>query len=75
MLYNATGFEKIYLAYGYTDIRRGIDGLANVVENNFNLDPFQKNCQRRFNFDPKRRTEMTHIAGHSTAGISAGGTV
>ena len=54
MLYNATGFEKIYLAYGYTDIRRGIDGLANVVENNFNLDLFQKNvlfmfCGRKNN--------------------------
>jgi len=32
-------------------------------------------CQRRFHFDRKRRSEMTHIAGHPTAGISAGGTV
>ena len=54
MLYNATGFEKIYLAYGYTDLRRGIDGLASVVQHNFNLDPFQKNvlfmfCGRKNN--------------------------
>lgn len=32
-------------------------------------------CQRRNYFDRKRRSEMTHIAGHTTAGISAGGTV
>lgn len=54
MLYNATGFEKIYLAYGYTDLRRGIDGLDSVVQHNFNLDPFQKNvlfmfCGRKNN--------------------------
>ena len=34
-----------------------------------------KNCQRRKFFDRTRRSEMTHIAGHPTAGISAGGTV
>lgn len=43
MLYNATGFEKIYVACGYTDLRRGIDGLAGVVQHTFHLDPFQKN--------------------------------
>ncbi len=43
MFNDATGFEKIYLATGYTDLRRGIDGLASIVKFNFNLDPFQKN--------------------------------
>lgn len=54
MLYNATGFEKIYLACGYTDLRYGIDGLAGVIRHNFDLDPFQKNvlfmfCGRKNN--------------------------
>ena len=27
MLNNATGFDRIYIACGYTDLRQGIDGL------------------------------------------------
>ena len=43
MLNDATGFEKVYLATGRTDLRRGIDGLASIIKYNFKLDPFQKN--------------------------------
>ena len=31
--------SKVYLACGYTDLRRGIDGLATIVEQQFQLDP------------------------------------
>ena len=31
----------VYLACGYTDLRRGIDGLAGIVHTRFHLDPFQ----------------------------------
>ena len=31
MLFDAKGFEKIYVALGYTDVRKGIDGLALVI--------------------------------------------
>ena len=52
MLNNATGFRKIYIAAGYTDLRRGIDGLASIVKFNFQLDPYEKDilflfCGRR----------------------------
>lgn len=52
MLNNATGFRKIYLATGYTDLRRGIDGLAAIIRFQFDLDPYDKDtlflfCGRR----------------------------
>ena len=31
----------VYLACGYTDLRRWIDGLAGMVQTRFHLDPFQ----------------------------------
>ena len=31
----------VYLACGYTDLRRGIDGLAGLAQTRFQLDPFQ----------------------------------
>ena len=31
---------EVYIALGYTDLRRGIDGLAAVVQESFALDPF-----------------------------------
>ena len=31
----------VYLACGYTDLRRGIDGLAGLVQTRFQLEPFQ----------------------------------
>ena len=40
MLNDFTGAEKVYIACGYTDLRRGIDGLASLVQSQFQLDPF-----------------------------------
>ncbi len=32
--------KKVYIACGYTDLRKGIDGLARLVQQQFALDPF-----------------------------------
>lgn len=48
MLNNASGFKKIYIACGYTDLRRGIDGLAAIIQHEFHLDPYQKNIMFMF---------------------------
>ena len=39
MLNDLTGVTHIYIACGYTDLRRGIDGLAAIVQHEFQLDP------------------------------------
>ena len=43
MLNDVSDVEHIYIAVGYTDLRRGIDGLRTLVEQTFSLDPYQ-NC-------------------------------
>ena len=51
MLSDFTGADRVYIACGYTDLRRGIDGLAALVQQQFNLDPFTNTlflfCGRR----------------------------
>ena len=42
MLNDAAGFKRIFIAAGYTDLRRGIDGLAGIVQYQFELDPHDK---------------------------------
>ena len=32
MLRDFTGSDKVYIAWGYTDLRRGIDGLITIVQ-------------------------------------------
>jgi transposase len=36
------GPERVYLACGATDLRKSIDGLAAVVQEAFDLDPFSE---------------------------------
>lgn len=43
MLNDASGFKKVYLATGYTDLRRGIDGLAAIIRFRYKLDPYDTN--------------------------------
>ena len=51
MLTDFNGADRVYIACGYTDLRRGIDGLAVLVRQLFNLDPFTNTlflfCGRR----------------------------
>lgn len=52
MLRDATGFSKIYIACGYTDLRCGINTLTVMIQDKFHLDTCQKNvlflfCGRR----------------------------
>ena len=55
MLGNIAVAENIYIACGYTDMRKSIDGLAAVVQQQFHLDPFSKSL---FLFCGKRRDRI-----------------
>jgi transposase len=51
MILNSIPAEKVYIACGYTDMRRGIDGLAAMVAQSFKLEPCSRSlyifCGRR----------------------------
>lgn len=51
MLGDISKAEQIYIACGFTDMRKSIDGLAGIVQQNFKLNPFQNSlflfCRRR----------------------------
>ena len=51
MLAEAHGISKIMIICGTTDLRKGIDGLAALVQQQFELDPFTNTlflfCGRR----------------------------
>ena len=53
MLSDIAKADKVYIACGYTDMRRSIDGLAAIVQENFNLNPFENSlflfCGRKKN--------------------------
>ena len=58
MLNDFTGADRVYIACGYTDLRKGIDGLASMVQQQFHLDPFTNTL---FLFCGKRRDRIKGI--------------
>lgn len=44
MLRDATtnGIRKIYIACGFTDLRKGIDGLSLLIQEDFKLNPLEQ---------------------------------
>jgi transposase len=42
MLKEYRNWKRIYMAYGYTDLRCGIDGLAGLVQTAYHLDAFDE---------------------------------
>lgn len=42
MVINSEEVHHIYVAYGKTDLRKGIDSLAIIVQEEFEMDPFNQ---------------------------------
>ena len=36
-MFNLAQIQKIYIAVGYSDLRRGIDGFASMIQNTFHM--------------------------------------
>ena len=53
MLGDIAKADRVYIACGYTDMRRSLDGLAAIVQEKFNLSPFENSlflfCGRKKN--------------------------
>ena len=51
MLNDLTTRAQVYIVTGYSDLRKGIDGLATIIQGQLKLDPFSKSlflfCGRR----------------------------
>ncbi len=43
LLKNIAEYDGIFIACGVTDLRKSVDGLANIVKRDFQMDPFG-NC-------------------------------
>ena len=42
MLYEAHGITRFVVVCGYVDLRKGVQGLAQILEGNFALNPFEQ---------------------------------
>lgn len=60
MLKDGTGFKKVYIAAGFTDLRRGIDGLARIIRFQFKLDPYKRIENGSFKW-PRSAEEVMEI--------------
>ena len=43
MLYEANGISRFIIVCGYTDLRKGIDGLSQIIQGSYQLDPCEMN--------------------------------
>ncbi|MCS8602762.1 IS66 family insertion sequence element accessory protein TnpB [Lactiplantibacillus pentosus] len=42
MIIDTSQISQIYLVCGKTDLRKGIDGLAGIVQEQYDLDPYSQ---------------------------------
>ena len=52
MLFEAHGIARFVVVCGYTDLRKGIQGLSQIIEGSYHLNPFEEKvlflfCGRR----------------------------
>ena len=63
MLAEAAGVKKIIIACGRTDLRKGIDGLAQLIGTKYDLNPFEKDVLFLFCGRRTDRIKAVHYEG------------
>ena len=71
MLSDLLAMSQPYLVTGYTDLRRGIDGLAGIIQGKLNLNPYSSAV---FLFCGRRRDRIKGLHGIGEADIREMGT-
>ena len=66
MLGDISGLEKIYIVCGYTDMRKSIDGLCAIIEDQLKMDP---TSSALFLFCGRRRDRIKALF-HEPDGLS-----
>ena len=64
MLGDISGLEKIYIVCGYTDMRKSIDGLCAIVEEQLKLD---SQSSALFLFCGRRRDRICKFCSNGTS--------
>ena len=71
MLSDLLAMSQPYLVTGYTDLRRGIDGRAGIIQGKLNLDPYSSAV---FLFCGRRRDRIKGLHGIGEADLRGMGT-
>ena len=61
MLNDAKDLQAVYIVCGYTDLRKGIDSLLNIISQTYGMDPFQPGTL--FMFCGRKQTGSRHLYG------------
>ena len=61
MLGDITVAQNIYIACGYTDMRKSIDGLASLVKEQFQMNPFESSLYLLCGHDVCHKTDIRMI--------------
>lgn len=66
MFNDVSGFNRIFIACGYPDLCRGIDGLAAAIKNGFHMDLYEQGNIFLF---CGRRTDCIKALAYEGAGV------
>ena len=72
MLSGIIGKKTVYIVTGYTDMRKGIDGLAAIVQGKLSLDPYSKALFLFCGKNPRKLRTCLHKLKSTQQGLQIG---